>query len=201
MIEVEKDFILSEEAERRLAAVATSVTEKQLRDVYYDTPDFAWTTRDHWLRLRNGVFELKIRTRAQSTGAVSQYQEIENEDDIRKTLRISVQGTLSEDLRTAGFVEVCDCETQRTEYRVGAFVVDVDRASFAGTSFVFQTAEIELMVEHPEDVAEAEKRILEFAPIHGFREPPTQRGKVLSYIAHEKPEHFQALVASGADVF
>lgn len=47
-------------AEERIAQALPFIKEVVLSDTYYDTNQFAITTRDWWLRCRNGAWELKL---------------------------------------------------------------------------------------------------------------------------------------------
>lgn len=60
----------------------------------------------------------------------------------------------------------------------------------------FTTFEAELMVSEPHEIAEAERRILEFAHAHGIA-GTEGRGKVIEYIARNRPEHYAALLTRG----
>ncbi len=61
MVEIEKKFRLTQEQERQLLEGATSMGVKKNTDIYFDTEDFVLTRQDHWLRERNGRFEVKKR--------------------------------------------------------------------------------------------------------------------------------------------
>ena len=50
MIEVERKFTVGGDDEKRLLEGADFLLEKTLMDVYYDTPDYALSTKDMWLR-------------------------------------------------------------------------------------------------------------------------------------------------------
>ncbi len=60
MIEIEKKFQLQLGDEERLLAGAFFQKEVVIQDVYWDTPEFAMTGKDWWLRKRDGVWELKM---------------------------------------------------------------------------------------------------------------------------------------------
>ena len=98
MIEIERKFAVTEEWQRRLTEGAEFVSEKTMTDTYYDTVDFQLTTKDRWLRLRDGKWELKepLHALGFSKRAADQYRELITEGEIRQ-LREEVQanGALS----------------------------------------------------------------------------------------------------------
>lgn len=194
MIEVEKDFIPSTEAIDRLEREAEFLGEKVLHDIYYDTADYMLGKKDYWLRSRNGNFELKFIV----PGAVSSaaYNEIEDEDGIRAALGFPADIPLVDHLRSSSFLPFCDCTTIRREYRLGAVKVDLDEATYKDSPFTFQTAEIEVMVERPDQVKDGEQALFTFAEAHGFK-PLKTYGKIIEYVKHERPEQFEILLASG----
>ena len=62
MMEVEQKFIITSETRCRLSALgAHRATTRNVLDVYYDTPQNLLMRDDHWLRKRNGNWELKYR--------------------------------------------------------------------------------------------------------------------------------------------
>ena len=62
MMEVEQKFIITSETRHRLSALgAHRATTRNVLDVYYDTPQNMLMRDDHWLRKRNGNWELKYR--------------------------------------------------------------------------------------------------------------------------------------------
>ena len=87
MIEVEKKFLINEDEIKEIVKDSDFVEEKKLVDVYYDTQDFTLTTKDWWLRNRNGKFELKVSIQG-SKGSIDQYHEIDDEKEICQHLKI-----------------------------------------------------------------------------------------------------------------
>lgn len=195
MIEIEKDFIPDPVALGRLSKEAEFLGEKTIRDVYYDTEDYQLGKKDYWLRSRNGAFELK--TPAARSANTAQYNEIEDEEGIKRALGITADVSLAEHLMQASFIPFCDCLTVRRKYRLGEFAIDVDDATYAGTDFTFKTAEIEVMVEKPEQSADGERKLLEFAQTHGFV-PLSGYGKILEYLKQVRPEQFSILNEAGS---
>lgn len=189
MIEIEKKFKLTQVELERLTADATLLGENQITDTYYDNSAYDLTRGDMWLRERNGRFELKMPLGGKN-GNVQTYDELEDDDSIRKALDLSSGEPLANTLKTAGYSPFCTCKTTRAKYKIGEFGLDVDVADFG--DFTYELAEIELMARSREDVPEAEAKILEFAKKHGLSTGEI-RGKILEYLACKNPEHFEAL--------
>lgn len=197
MIEIEIDFNPDAKALDWLSRETEFRGEKTIHDVYFDTPDYALGRQDRWLRARNGRYELKtpIENRSEAdirTAPVSHYREIEDDAGIKTALGVSSDVSLNACLREMGCVPFCDVTTIRREYRSGEFSIDVDRATYAGTDFTFQTAEIEVMVERADQAADGERRLLAFAHAHGFV-PLKTHGKIVEYIKRIRPEQFKIL--------
>jgi len=210
MIEVERKFTVGGDDEKRLLEGADFLLEKTLMDVYYDTPDYALSTKDMWLRTRDGRWELKVPL-MERTGvrrAMDQYDELEDEVKIRAAIGFPEGGNMGEDLRARGYAPFCAIETVRRKYRKGEFTIDMDTAKIWGDipgssgrepELVYAIGEIELMVNAKEEIADAYEKILAFADAHHLAPAPT-RGKGVEYLKRKKPEHYQALVRAGVVV-
>lgn len=193
MIEIEKKFLLSKEAEQRLLAGAEFLGEKMFTDRYYDTDVFDLTISDRWLRARDDRFELKIALPRISGWSGSQYDEIIDEDVIREKLNIARINDLHSDLISRGYSIFCICKTIRRKYRNQSFVIDLDKAFYPEfPDFIYSIAEIELLVTDQSEVANATARITHFATMHGLtleRIP----GKIVEYLSRFKPLHYARL--------
>lgn len=189
MIEIEKKFKLTSKELEQLISEGTLLGQKEITDTYYDNITYDLTRGDMWLRERNGHFELKMPLGGKN-GNVQTYDELEDNDSIRKALDLAGDQSLLEALNTAGYTPFCTCKTTRTKYTIGEFGLDVDVADFG--DFTYELAEIELMAESKDAVPEAEAKILEFAKNHGLSTGEI-RGKILEYLARKSPEHFEAL--------
>lgn len=189
MIEIEKKFKLTSEDIARMTANGVLLGEKQITDTYYDNTTYDLTRGDMWLRERNGQFELKLPLGGKKSN-VQTYDELEDDDSIRKALTLTSDQPLIDALKAAGYSTFCTCKTTRTKYKIGEFGLDVDVADFG--DFTYELAEIELMAENKEAIPEAESKILEFAKQHGLSTGEI-RGKIIEYVARKRPEHFEAL--------
>ncbi|MDO8617479.1 MAG: CYTH domain-containing protein [Candidatus Uhrbacteria bacterium] len=194
MFEVEQSLTLTAAEQARLLEGASFINEKVMTDVYWDTLDFRLTTKDIWLRSRDGKFELKRPPIAYDVDrTVDQYEELENESDVRQILKFESHGTMIDVLHAHGFQPFCTCTTIRKTYRKQEFTIVIDRVTYADTSFLYDTCEIELMVAHAADMKEASERIKTFARAHGL-EVKYVGGKVITYLERHRPDHYQALV-------
>ena len=103
MIEVERKFTVGGDDEKRLLEGADFLLEKTLMDVYYDTPDYALSTKDMWLRTRDGRWELKVPL-MERTGvrrAMDQYDELEDEVKTARANYLKLAKTLSRERQQA----------------------------------------------------------------------------------------------------
>lgn len=191
MIEVEKKFILTDEEEKRLLDGAEFLNEYTFTDTYYDTAEYALTSKDIWLRERDGKWELKIPLHKGAERLGDQYQELTDEDEIRNYLKIPPKKTLAEDLEEAGFRPFCKFKTVRRKYKEAPFVIDLDTVDFG--DFAYALGEIELLIEDGDDMNGAMEKIMEFGKKNGLKITHV-RGKVIEYLKRVKPEHYQALV-------
>lgn len=92
-IEIEKKVFLTEEQRHMLWSSLPAHAAKIFCDIYYDGPGFPLTTRDWWLRQRDGAWELKIPW---STGhgetSTHSYEEVVEDDAI--LFRLAAEGLL-----------------------------------------------------------------------------------------------------------
>lgn len=192
MIEIEKRYRMDKKQESLLLKGAEFLSTKTNEDTYYDTMDFALTRQDHWLRLRNGGFELKRRLHklGHKLGGTA-YEEINEEKTIRDFLKLPGNNSLEADLLEAGYKPFTGIVKQRRSYKRGAFRIDLDVCDFG-----YEIAEIELMIEREEDRGSALERIDEFASQIGLDQTPV-RGKIIEYLFRYSRAHYDALVDAG----
>lgn len=192
MIEVEKKFRLDKNQEARLTKDAEFLGSKVNEDTYWDTEDFQLTRQDHWLRQRNGRWELKRRVHdlGHHLGATA-YDEIENEKGIRDFLHLGGAGTMEADLLAAGYKPFATIRKERRSYTHGAFHIDLDVCDFD-----YGVAEIELMLEREDERGAASERIEKFAEELGLDQTRV-RGKVIEYLYRFRRPHYDALKEAG----
>ncbi len=192
MIEVEKKFKLNPEQERRLIEGAELIGSKRNEDVFWDTDDWSLTRQDHWLRTRNGRFELKRRVHelGHKLGGTA-YDEIENDEGIRDFLHLPGNGTLESDLHSAGYKPFAPIRKERRSYKRDDFHIDLDVCDFG-----YELAEIELMIDNEQDRGKALERIETLATELGLDQTPV-RGKIIEYLYRFNRSHYDALVEAG----
>lgn len=193
MIEVEIKCKPTAEQKVALLEGATFLGEEQLTDVYYDSAQYELSVKDHWLRTRNGKFVLKIPAAAcklLEIQANTPKHEIEDEQEIRKVLKLSEQGSLEQALMTAGYNPLYALAKRRKKYSKNGFIIDIDHSTFG--SLTFDLCEIETLIEKPEDVSCATQNLIEFAEDHGIILEPVL-GSLIALIKAINPEHFEIL--------
>lgn len=194
MIEVEKKFLLSTEDEARLLSGAEFVSEKIFTDSYYDTKDYALTSKDKWLRARDGRFELKLPLHQSHGKLFDQYDELEDEAKITEALALEGAAGLTQSLKKHGYEIFCVLTTTRRKFKKQGFVIDIDEVR--GKSFSFKVAEIELMVSSKDEINGAVEKILDFARENNLQVAQVP-GKVIQYLRQKRPDHYNALVRAG----
>jgi|AntAceMinimDraft_16_1070373.scaffolds.fasta_scaffold02675_9 thiamine-triphosphatase len=197
MIEVEEKFIFDKGSEKKVIQGANFLGEKLLIDTYYDTKDYALTTKDTWLRNRNGNFELKVplnEGKGINDRIVDRYDELETAEEIRKALSIPMERTLKEDLKMKGYYPFATLVTTRRKYKKGDFNIDLDIVDFG-----YKIIEIELMVKDSLEMKQAVERINFFAKEKGLisRIERIIRGKLIEYIYRNDSKHYLALIEAG----
>lgn len=190
MIEVEKKFLIDKSELSGLLEGAEFVSEKKITDVYWDTSDHSLTTKDLWLRLREGRFELKVPTLEGGKRLVDQYEELDSDDQITSKLNLEA-GDLEKILKGAGYNPFASITTLRKKYKKEGFIIDVDEVDFG-----YNIVEVELMVSDKSEISDAINKIFSFANSYGLKVGQV-RGKIVEYIKRNRQEHYKALIESG----
>ncbi|MDP2705707.1 MAG: CYTH domain-containing protein [bacterium] len=192
MIEVEKKLKITPEQEKNLIAGAKFIEEQRLLNSFYDDSEYSLTKKDLWLRDRNGHFELKVPIAANHTG---QYEELENDEEIKKALNFPETAELRQELERRGYSPFYSCLTIRRKYKKEGFTIDLDLTSF-NQETTYEIAEIELLVNKKEEAEEAIAKIKKFAADNGIPYDMA-RGKIIEFLKRYKPDHYQVLVNAG----
>lgn len=192
MIEVEKKLKITPEQEKNLIAGAEFSEEQKLLNSYYDNKEYFLTKKDLWLRDRNGRFEMKTPIAANHTG---QYEELENDDEIKKAINFPEKTDLRQELEKRGYSPFYSCLTIRRKYKKEGFTIDLDLTYFDEKT-TYEIAEIELLVNKKEEAAEAIVKIKNFAAQNGIPYDRA-RGKIIEFLKRYRPEHYEALIAAG----
>lgn len=197
MIEVEKKFLLENpDDERRLLDGAMFMHEGKHRDTYWDNETYTLTTKNKWLRQRDGVWELKNPDGLDAMAKEqlgSRYTEITAERELTTELEISAaigmdpKKSLEENLLAHGYKPFCSFETTRRAYTKNGFTIDIDHVDFGYT-----VIEIEKLVNESKDVEKIMNDIHQFGKQHGLQIVPLY-GKAMQWLQiHNKP-HFDAV--------
>ena len=188
MFEIEKDFNFEEEKMVKLLKEADFIGQKVFTDVYYDTDRYNLTSKNTWLRAREGLFELKIPMNGITD--TDRYEEVEDEQKIKKFLEFNAEEILKNQLAENGYKPFLKLTTTRKKYKKGEFNIDIDNAEYDDGS-TFKGMEIELMIEDEKKAQEASDQIIKFAEIYGLEQ--SYEGKISGYIRHKNPDHFKVL--------
>ena len=178
MIEVERKFQPTEEQLKALLKDALFVGDKVNHDIYYDYPDYRLMKSGVILRNRNNYFELKLNK--SKNVAV----EIENKEEIEKYFDIdNLEEYIKENL-----IIIIEYVNNRTEYRLGEFVIDIDNLDFG-----YNMCEIELMIEKEDDVKNTQEKIFNLAKKYNW-EKKKIIPKRMEYLRKFKPEIYKELI-------
>ena len=223
--EVEVKFAPPAGLEARLLRLCAEPPQhKVIRDTYWDASGHALTAKDHWLRERNGDWELKSPTpettaRAAGELRVDFYDEATAWPDIVRALaRAGV--TLRPPLPPAAPAYVCladaglapfvGVESARRSYKLTlaghAVRVDIDTARFSvpggghgsapgPAADAYEIGEVELVAARP---GVAPRTAIKEALVElGVSADTPVRGKLLEFIFRRRQDHWRALAASG----
>lgn len=194
MIEIEIKYNLNTEQEKKLLSGAEFISEELHDDIYYDSFDYSLTTKDIWLRSRNGSFILKLPVVTQNQFLKNQNNtpkdEIEDEQKIREYLKLLNTGVLLQDLKAFGYLPIYKYKNIRKKYAKDGFIIDLDHADFG--DFTYDVCEIELIVADNNEVDNSVKKIRDFASKHDLTVGQVD-GKLIRYMKHINPKHFQML--------
>lgn len=191
MIEVEQKFVVDDATLSPVLQAASFIGERRFTDTYFDDPCYSLTTKDIWLRARDGKWELKLPLRNAAQQSDDQYDELTDEDMIREKISLPKNNSLSEDLAAACFAPFCTITTVRKKYSLPPFVIDVDTLDSGR-----KIGEVELMVNTEAEIPKAVSRIKRFFEQHKIPLAPV-RGKAIEYIQMHNPAHYAALRQAG----
>jgi thiamine-triphosphatase len=182
MIEVEIKVQVTDEQKKKLLEGATFISEKKFVDEYYDAFNFSLTINGYWLRKRDNQFEIKLPATADGSFNIKKnipMQEITTESEIMQALKLQPAVSLDYALTQAGYSCLYRFSNLRKAYKKDGFIIDFDTADFG--DLVYQTCEIETMVDSREQVTQAYERLYAFAATYGIS-PERVEGKIGYYI-------------------
>lgn len=98
-VEIERKFVVTNNVIDYCKSHSTSVKKIQLIDTYYDNKKYDLTTKDMWLRERNGSWELKAAVSTSTTSSstdkvqgIDHYNEITDNEEIITYLQTHTNG-------------------------------------------------------------------------------------------------------------
>ena len=223
LVEVEKKFRWVGD-NKCVIGDCESLGTKIFTDIYFDTPNYALTTRDIWLRQREKTFECKIPVPVAhgATSAVDRYDELTAEEEILHFLESMKQmGSLVrpkpafESLPTllargkkpdVGIARDWSLESWLEQNMIRGFTaITTTRRKYRKGKFLidldevdfgYSIGEVEMLVEEIQ-VESAVQEVEAFCRENSFDVRPPIRGKVLEWLARYSPKHYNALQASG----
>lgn len=192
MIEIEKKFLINQATLKKITKGAKLISQQELVDIYYDTADFKYTSKDWWLRCRNGKFELKKVVEGVNQKIIAdRYEEITDEHEICKYLAINFEKSLPRTLKINKINPFATITAERKKYRKDEFTIDFDI-----TDFNYSICEVELMVQDDSQMNQALEKIENFRKENNLSDSHV-RGKLVEYIYLNLPEHYRALQVAG----
>jgi len=217
-VEVERKYRgppMKEFAEALTRNGAHLKARERFEDVYWDGEEIPLLRRDHWLRQRAGVWELK---RPPASGAarvrqVTAYEEISDNpsaigaalDPILGVSPGAVAAALSEregdGPRRVGLAPFARFVSERAKYGLpGGLGVDVDRAEYPDGHGEYSVVEIEKVVHEGKDEAEGEAAVRRagaeievVARSLGLDPVGRVPGKLEHFLRIARPEHWAVL--------
>lgn len=193
-IEVELKFILSPQKEELLLCDAQFIELREFTDTYYDTHHYDLSCKGIFLRTRYGQFTLKCPQKHDNELLKQQnnspQQEITDVAEICKLLALLNLDNIHESLSTSGIVPLYTFKNLRRKYKKDGVIIDLDKAIF--DDFTYETCEIEISVQQPQDVLAAFEKLIHFASWHGLEVRPVE-GRLIEYLRRKKPDHYNAL--------
>ena len=162
-LEVECKFRMTPTLQQHLTSTKVPCTTKTFTDVYFDTTDHAYTTKDIWIRQRGDKFELKYPAPSGHSGGVRSYLELTSDRDILNYLHLVDHEHLPllAVLRKHNFIAFSSITTTRTTYQMSLpvtkrkglhhFKLDIDSAVLEcnGATSTYDVAELELVTTVP----------------------------------------------------
>lgn len=192
MIEIEFKLQVTSEEKEKLLAGAIFVSRKTNVDAYYDSPDFSLVAQDIWLRERNGCFELKLPREGNDNESTS-YQEIEDEQEIKKYFSIPGEENLVSGLTRIGYAKFAIFHTERESYEREGIVLDFDTTIFDDdTSNPFVMVEAEVMAADDADIVKEKESLKAKVTSFGV-ELKSGGGKGGEYFCRYHPEIFKTV--------
>ncbi len=218
-LEIESKFAITADTEGRVVqAGGTCVKHVSFHDAYFDTDSFQLTLADHWLRRRDGKWELKVplsdHSKQNKSETYTKYLEFNDEQKIianlsailltyaNDTVEVNVADDQGIDTNLEKWLKMLNLNlepfaeytTKRKTFSMnGGILIVLDE-----TNFGFSVGEVEVMSRHSgEDVSEAEAQINEVVEKIGLGKQTVVEGKMGAYLKQFVPHHYETLIACG----
>jgi len=219
VVEVEKRFPFSVDTEAKLIeAGAFFLSEKSFTDTYLDTKDYRLTGADHWLRRREGAWQLKYPSPVQmSKNAAAEYVECDKEETILEIIKSVISKNANPDIpqnseghegssceetlsSLSCLGDICSFETRRKKFSLDGIIIDLDSMCFD-----FRIGEMEVLVKttgNHKDDREKHRQALEaidnVASKLGITLATTRsEGKVSNFLRRYRKDHYDYLRQKG----
>ena len=211
-LEVECKFRMTTALQQRLDRDKVEHTTKTFTDIYFDTSDHTYTTRDVWIRQRGDKFELKYPAPSGHSGGIRSYLELTTDADILSFLKLVDHEhlPLTAVLRKHNFTAFSSITTTRTSYKMSLpvtkrkgsheFKLDIDSAVLEcnGATSSYDVAELELVTTTPAfSPVKAIHDIMDQLKIDKSCLEQSLNGKLVeALLRHDRP-HYDALAKHG----
>ena len=191
MYEIERTFLFDDGFLQKLAKLGKLESEERLIDKYYDTEDFAWLSKAHWLRERSGEWELKIY--GNDGNGTSMSREITDESEIMSLMDLPRVG-LKKAVAESNLQEFAALDSVRRKYLLDGLHIDIDDTKAEG--FRYRVGEVEALVTRQDEMDLAKEKVINFMKTHKLGETRV-RGKILEYLWQMKPDVYDLLLKRG----
>lgn len=145
MIEFERKVRVDESLKEFLKTKAELFSQKEFTDVYFDNASHQLTVNSIWLRKRGNEWECKVRESVRGD-LTDVYREISEETEICRLLSDFFDEdfySLESAIEACGLFPFIAITTNRSKYKFGNLIIDVDLATCEGE--LYTIAEIESM--------------------------------------------------------
>jgi adenylate cyclase class IV len=195
MIEIEKNFELTEGSLDLIKKHFTYLGEVTNQDAYYDKAELKYFLKDIWLRERNGSFELKARVGDTSISNFQKYSETNDEKEIIRTLGLDETLSLRENLKQEKILPIFSFKTSRQKFRKNEINLEVDYVIY--DDYELGMVGVEVLIENEDETESALASIQQV--VEEFQlQSPVFKDKVKSYFKLKKPAYYQALAEAKA---
>lgn len=190
-IEVETKFCVADDYASGLRNLGGNLEKKtKMVDTYYDTEFFDLLRRDHWLRLRNGSWELKypVAEGGGHSSKLTAYRECSNPTIIVETLSSLLPQLAAGDIQdfVSRLTVLAELTTYRECWTVEEVGVVIDTVLHQ-EEMLTVVGEVEMVVASTKQMDWARKKVMGVADALGVANHQP-KGKIEEYLRKMKPE-------------